>query len=79
MERQIGQISYEAPNHQRPVLEFEDGSGRVIGFVRLTMGGHWTAHCYRRGHGISPLSSEDAAIAWVRNEHAKGPIPNYSR
>jgi hypothetical protein len=63
------------PHHHRPVRI----GPVVIGWVRLTKGGHWQAYSYTRGHGWSPLSSEADAAKWVADENAKGGILNYSR
>ena len=68
-------ISYDEPHHQRPVRV----DGRYAGFVRLTMGGHWTAYSSRQGCGVSPFATESSAEQWVRDEYAKGPVAGYSR
>jgi hypothetical protein len=66
-------ISYQVPHHLRTVRV----DGRAAGFVRLTMGGHWTAYSYRSGIGFSPFMSETDAETWVHEHDA--PVPNYSR
>jgi hypothetical protein len=68
-------ITYDAPHHCRPIRV----DGRAAGFIRLTMGGHWTGHSYRRGIGFSPFATEADADRWVRDQDALGPVARYSR
>jgi hypothetical protein len=49
------------------------------GFTQQCVAGHFSAYCYRSGSGQTPFATRQAAESWVREQHAKGPIQNYSR
>lgn len=51
------------------IHEMENGRGRVIGFVKQCVAGHWSSYSYTAGSGWSHHPNKEHAIAEVRRQH----------